>query len=184
VTLFRVIEDWTSPEGKKEDGFDFRLQDSSSPHFTSTESSSVEGVNTWVIGRIGFSKIYFDQVAKNDAATSAANQEALLSVDQGFDEEEEEDGVGGRTLRSPVLLLRRRRRQRVLRYSSWGDKWANFQLFGPYLQWLERVHGHRAGVRARRGERGAQAPQGFDRGNQAEVWHPKCGKGTEEDKTT
>ena len=117
VTLFRVIEDWTSPEGKKEDGFDIRLQDSSSPHFTSTESSSVEGVNTWVIGRIGFSKIYFDQVANNDAATAAANQEALLSVDQGFDEEEEEDGVGGRTL-SPVLLLRRHRRQRVLRYSS------------------------------------------------------------------
>jgi hypothetical protein len=114
VTLFRVVEDWTSPEGKKEDGFDIRQQDSSSPHFTSTESSSVEGVNTWVIGRIGFSKIFYDQVAKNDAATAAANQEALLSVDQGVDEEEEEDGVGGRTLSSPVLLLlRRRRRQRV-----------------------------------------------------------------------
>jgi hypothetical protein len=66
-----------------------------------------------LIGRIRFSKIFFDQVAKNEAATAAANQEVLLSVDQGFDEEEEEDGAGGRTLRSPVLLLRRRRRQRV-----------------------------------------------------------------------
>ena len=85
LQLFRIVPNWQPPDQKarKEEGFELCLINLSDPLFTAPDDSSVQDSNTWTVGRIEFSKLYYAQVTKNEKEEAAAEEIAAASAEGG-----------------------------------------------------------------------------------------------------
>mmetsp|Transcript_49168 Transcript_49168/g.91473 ORF Transcript_49168/g.91473 Transcript_49168/m.91473 type:complete len:925 (+) Transcript_49168:45-2819(+) len=128
VVLFRIVPNWvpavaTKQPGSKQDGFELRLVDAADPSFTAAEDVSVPDSNTWIVDRIEFSRIYFDQEKKNEEALAlaAAEAEEEGNVDSSSSSSSSSSGVAESPLPKGVPAKNRT-----------SDVWKCFKDVRPY----------------------------------------------------